>query len=624
MIIGRKGELTSLARLAAEDGPCCAFIWGIPGIGKSTLLQAFIENLQPMQCGHLVLDCGLIEPTERGFRKALGSWLEEAGSGDSSCGRLLILDTYETFGLMDSWLLKNLRPRLGPDLKLLLCGRIPPSPGWRLLSPGQSAPLLQEIGGLSDEASRQLLIHLGLEGERAEALIPLAYGHPLTLNLAAATLQDSAGLQAAPLAELLNEISAIYLAEVSHARTRRALEAASVTRRLTRSILAELIPDADANDVFDELSELSFTRLKSDGLHIHEAVKAAIATRLRASDPELFRTFRRRAWRQCKFEMDHSSAQLWNYTADLIYLVDNAVVREAFFPSSEPSHVVENATADDAEEILGIARRHDSQRAVDGLQHWLETCPHAFHVVRQDNQVEGFYCVLESERLTPAQTVHDPVVRAWCGHLNDEPVARDAPALFIRRWLARESGEAPSAIQAACWLDLKRAYMDMRPDLRRVYLTVSDLGPYAAVATELGFQHLAPLEQTLDGMPFHSAMLDFGAASVDGWITRLVASELDIIEGSLVDTATRQLVFEGARQDLTPLEFGVLEILLHHSEKPVSRETLLAKVWGQHDEVRSNVVDVIISALRRKLPGNAGRIDTMRGLGYRFVPAAIS
>ena len=108
---------------------------------------------------------------------------------------------------------------------------------------------------------------------------------------------------------------------------------------------------------------------------------------------------------------------------------------------------------------------------------------------------------------------------------------------------------------------------------------------------------------------------------MDGWITRLVASELDIIEGSLIDSAARQLVFEGSRQDLTPLEFGVLEILLHHSEKAVSREALLAKVWGQQDEVRSNVVDVIISALRRKLPGKAGRIDTMRGLGYRFVPA---
>ena len=50
-------------------------------------------------------------------------------------------------------------------------------------------------------------------------------------------------------------------------------------------------------------------------------------------------------------------------------------------------------------------------------------------------------------------------------------------ALFMRRWLAAETGESPSAVQAACWIDLKRKYLELRPNLRRVYLARA--GPVA-------------------------------------------------------------------------------------------------------------------------------------------------
>lgn len=69
--------------------------------------------------------------------------------------------------------------------------------------------------------------------------------------------------------------------------------------------------------------------------------------------------------------------------------------------------------------------------------------------------------------------------------------------------------------------------------------------------------------------------------------------------------------------ELTSREFALLEMLMRHAGQAISREELLANVWGLDFDPRSNLVDVYIRYLRRKL-GN-GWIETLRGVGYRIV-----
>ena len=80
------------------------------------------------------------------------------------------------------------------------------------------------------------------------------------------------------------------------------------------------------------------------------------------------------------------------------------------------------------------------------------------------------------------------------------------------------------------------------------------------------------------------------------------------------------------RLDLTAKEFQLLEYFLLHPEEVVRRTTLLEKVWDMHFDPESNVVDVHVGNLRRKL-GRATtteKIDTVRGVGFclRHAPAA--
>ena len=95
-----------------------------------------------------------------------------------------------------------------------------------------------------------------------------------------------------------------------------------------------------------------------------------------------------------------------------------------------------------------------------------------------------------------------------------------------RRWLTREIGEGLSPVQAACWLDFKRLYMEMRPNLRRVYAPVIDIACFAPLVTPLGFLPIGEAQLSLGGSTYYTAMLDFGPTSVDGWLSRMVGLEL--------------------------------------------------------------------------------------------------
>ena len=74
----------------------------------------------------------------------------------------------------------------------------------------------------------------------------------------------------------------------------------------------------------------------------------------------------------------------------------------------------------------------------------------------------------------------------------------------------------------------------------------------------------------------------------------------------------------GTPLDLTPKEFQLLEHFLLHPDEVVKRTTLLEKVWDMHFDPESNVVDVHVGNLRRKLQAAAGEplISTVRGVGF--------
>ncbi len=93
------------------------------------------------------------------------------------------------------------------------------------------------------------------------------------------------------------------------------------------------------------------------------------------------------------------------------------------------------------------------------------------------------------------------------------------------------------------------------------------------------------------------------------------------VRGLELDTARREVLRDGARIDLTPKEFAILEFLLYNKNRAVSRFNLAEHVWQDDFDPfdMSNFMDVHIKNLRRKIEGDQAQerlIQTVRGVGY--------
>jgi DNA-binding response OmpR family regulator len=94
-------------------------------------------------------------------------------------------------------------------------------------------------------------------------------------------------------------------------------------------------------------------------------------------------------------------------------------------------------------------------------------------------------------------------------------------------------------------------------------------------------------------------------------------STTELVAGALhLDVRTRTVTVGTRVVELTAREFSLLETFMRHPGQVLSREQLLSRVWGYDYDPGSNVVDVYVRNLRRKL--GAHSIETSRGAGYRL------
>ncbi|WP_436700453.1 response regulator transcription factor [Nocardioides sp. BYT-33-1] len=100
------------------------------------------------------------------------------------------------------------------------------------------------------------------------------------------------------------------------------------------------------------------------------------------------------------------------------------------------------------------------------------------------------------------------------------------------------------------------------------------------------------------------------SAAANGSGDQLIAGGIEL------DLRTRRASVAGDEVELSAREFALAEIFLRNAGQVLSREQLLDHVWGLDFDPGSNVVDVYVGYLRRKL--GARSITTVRGMGYRF------
>jgi len=639
-LAGRRAELERLEAFAAGDVPLVMHVQGIPGIGKTHLLDALAETIGARGISVVRIDARWCEPSPAGLCRAISKETGAAESEDpavvgeylsDAAGRnLLMLDSYESFRLLDSWLRQAFLPSLGKGVRTILSSREAPRPAWRLATAWRGRFDSMQLDTFTPEVALEYLTAAGMPEGSAAELNRVARGHPLALSLGLALHSAGGTVRGSATAghQVLEHMAALFL-EDADAETIQTVEAACLVRTATAPLLAAMLPDIPPEEALERLRSLPFVSAGPHGLLVHEAVRGPVTAALKSRDLSRYQAYRRAAaqivrdqYRQAP-RSDH-----WRCTADVLYLLENENLREGFFPTAESPLSVEPARAEDGPAIAAMSHRFDGPRARQVLEQWWRYHPDSFFVVRDDGDgVQGFYQAIVASRVHKNVLERDPLAASWA---KDLPRAEDREAaLWLRRTLDRDTGEGPSPAQAACWLDIKRTYLELRPRLRWVYTCYGNADLYRRPFEQLGLRLADEGRPMLDGAVQHTFRLDMGVDSVDGWLGNLLAQETGTVAGEavagwpLLDEAARELVVKGSRVRLTPLEFGVFAYLVARPNRAVARYELVEAVWGYGKEAStSNVVETVVRSVRQKLGAHRDTLETVRGVGYRYRPTA--
>ena len=496
---------------------------------------------------------------------------------------VLALDSYERFGLLDTWLRDVFLPRLPGSVITVIAGRDAPGP-W-MTSPGWSGLVAElPLEPLRQSESIALLRRRGLDELGAARANRFAQGHPLALELAAAALladpdrDIASGPPPAVIRQLLDAVLAglpdrahrdagggVHVAEGHGARpARRCSPARACARTSTPS------------------PALPFVERTPEGLMIHDVVREALAADLRERDPERHATYRRRAWAVLRDPGAHPHARAAlerHRRSDLPHPEPRAARRmlpggvggtprgarrpgrRARDPRDHrPPRAARRRRA--ARRLAPAPRPRASRWPGDRTARWPPSC-----ISRRS--------ATSTRRCVDA----DPVGRAWVDHMAAVPPRDGDRVLTMRRWLGRDSGEMLSPAVGVCWLDVKRTYMELRPRLSRLYSAMADPAPLAPIFTPLGF---APVGAPVDvggGVLHQPVWLDFGEGSVDGWLRRLVGGEITGEEAAAAELAEGAA---GAR--LSPREIEVLGLIADgRSNRAIAARLVISeKTAGRH------------------------------------------
>src|SRR3954470_11245086 len=265
---GRERELASLQRVLDANGPRVAFVYGVAGIGKSALLNAFATGVRRSGTEVWPIDCAAIDATESSFRAAL----DAAGWQPGSAGAVLV-DTYEVFRIADPWLRHELVPSLPADVRFVIAGRDATMLEWSTERGRLGGLEVLPLGALTDEAAAEFLAAACVASEHIPGIARLARGHPLALRLAA-----EAELASIPVdnvgPHVIDALATAFRAGLDD-EGRRLLDAGSVPRRVTRGVLDAML-GPEHEDAIDRLAGFSFIEQTDEGLRLHDAVHAAV------------------------------------------------------------------------------------------------------------------------------------------------------------------------------------------------------------------------------------------------------------------------------------------------------------------------------------------------------------
>ncbi|QXD15650.1 AAA family ATPase [Rhodocaloribacter litoris] len=529
--VGRRAELELFAQALQSESArfSVLYVFGPGGVGKTALLREYATLAAEQGRSVYRLDGRDMEPSPQGFLLALSQAIDPDVpplSLDALADlppAVLLLDTYERLAVLDDWLREAFLPALPAQLLVVMAGRQPPSEPWYTDPAWRELARVVSLRNLRPEESRQLLTTLHVPGMLQEAILDVAYGHPLALVLLAdwlmlgTTRAEAISLEHAP--DVVHLLMQRFLQDVPTPEHRQALEACALARVTTEALLVDVLGEEAAPPLFAWLRGLSFIETGPEGVFPHDLVRDAVEADLRWRNPEVWR----RLYRQVRH---HLTRRFWHSSGlarqqaffDLIYLQRHHPLMKPFYDWRALGGAYhEPATPQDHAHILAMVEQHEGPESARIAAYWLQHQPQAFVIFRgADALPVGFTANLLLDTVTPRDEQADPALQAIRAYMRRYGPLRPGERIQIARfWMGREVYQAPlthnmiTLNTVVTWLTT--------PNLAWTFCCMADPAAWEGVFTYINFCRVAEADFEVGGRRYGGFAHDWRVEPLPVW-----------------------------------------------------------------------------------------------------------
>jgi hypothetical protein len=590
---GRNDELEQFEEaLDAPEWPFhVLYVHGPGGVGKTTLLHAFRRRCDEHDVPCHRVDARELSPSVSALTDALEGALAapptRAGLSELSERHdrlVLMIDTYEQLASLDHWVRETFVPRLPTSALLVLSGRQEHAAEWHA-DPGLRALVrFMPLRNLSRSESRRYLDEREVPPSQQEDVLAFAHGHPLALALAADASDQDPDLkfEAAQSPDLVGSLVKRFMDEVPSTRHRMAAEACAMVRSATEPLLAALLQQENAHDMFEWLRSLSFVETSREGLIPHDLARKVIVSDLRWRDAERHQGLRTRARKYYTAQLQSSNTQapervLFDY---LFLLRDQPIVRPFFQElqaqkSDDAQYVQDQPHDDDWPDLRAMVARHEGEEAAQLFDYWRERQPDVLRLFRDgEGQPVGFVWPLALHEIGESERERDPAVRVAWNHLRDEaPLREKERATLFRFWMAEDTYQDVSPVQGLIFAHTVRHYLTT-DRLGFSFLCCASPDQWALPLAYADFELLDDASFELDGTTFGLFGHDWRVTPPAAWLDlmaerNVTTSSMDAVPPA--PTATTLVLDQSAFAD------AVKEALSDYPRPDALRDTPLLR-----------------------------------------------
>jgi hypothetical protein len=477
--VGRAAELARWQRMLSGEAEPVWFLHGPGGIGKTTLLAELARRAEAAGRIAVEIDARHLAASPAGWHQALRVALSvEQAEPLPPAGSVLLVDTFETIAGLEGWLRDEELLRYPADVRVVLAGRTPADPAWRLDPGWSSVAAVTRLAPWGEAEAREYLASrlAGSPGGEAvtAAMVERGAGVPLLLALLVDAhrrgedLPAPGGTDVGLHGTLVRELLERFARELSDPVLRAALDVLTVARSVTVPMLAETVDAAAAADTYDWLAGLPFVQAGEAGLQMHDVVREAFAAAWRARDP---------------VAIDRAGLKVQQYLARRAPLVgrDEAVrqLKDWIFVLrfTDAGHVTDYRHIEayrlgglerDGDAVVALVRRRLGEGMAERIAHWVRERPRDFLLARhRDGGLRGVVLALEMTEIAPAAMAADPAVaKAWAYVQRKRAPCPGGSACCIRLTLDAELDTLPNptaTLGGGGWL-MERSLLDPRAE----------------------------------------------------------------------------------------------------------------------------------------------------------------